>query len=100
MEIYRQFISIYGKFVTSPTASFSRVDINTPIFLQLKSKIRPIFVNFEQKSSVFETIITTLAEIVQLTKELRLGSPEIILDLVYGTETMTKKDLKVLKTIW
>ena len=35
---------------------------NTPIFFQLKSKIRPIFANFEQISSVFGTIITNLTE--------------------------------------
>ena len=33
---------------------------DTPRFLQLKSKIRLIFANFDQKSSVFGTVITNL----------------------------------------
>ena len=36
--------------------------LNTPIFFQLKSKIRPTFANFDKKSPVFGTIITNLTK--------------------------------------
>ena len=45
MEIYCQFISIYGKFVTSQTASFSRADTSTRLnhfYFQVQRPLSPV----------------------------------------------------------